>query len=118
MPLPGCLETWDQVADRILRADEVMLPLVVREAQDRYDRIEDEVEKRKAGVYLKIMRKVEKEGIEFVPKERERTKKMLEDGKIHEDKKKELRERLNVLTSFATHEEKAADIKPGPKEEL
>ena len=57
------------------------------------------------------MKKIKGDGMAFVPKETERTKKMME-GKISEAKKKELQEKINVLRSFTKQDDSKA------KEEL
>lgn len=46
----------------------------------------------------------------FVPKETERTKKMM-DGKMSDAKKKELQEKINVLRSFTKQDDSAAKAK-------
>ena len=56
------------------------------------------------------MRKIKADGIPFVAKETERTKKMM-DGKISETKKKELQEKINVLRSFTKQDDSAAKAK-------
>ena len=66
---------------------------------------------RRAENYVKIMKKIKGDGMAFVPKETERTKKMME-GKISDAKKKELQEKINVLRSFTKQDDSKA------KEEL
>ena len=62
---------------------------------------------RRAENYVKILKKIKSDGIAFVEKETERTKKMM-DGKISEAKKKELQEKVNVLRSFTKQDEAKA----------
>ena len=56
------------------------------------------------------MKKIKADGIPFVPKETERTKKMM-DGKISDAKKKELQEKINVLRSFTKQDDSGAKAK-------
>ena len=65
---------------------------------------------RRAENYVKIMKKIKADGMPFVPKETERTKKMM-DGKMSDAKKKELQEKINVLRSFTKQDDSAAKAK-------
>ena len=50
--------------------------------------------------YVKVMQKASEKG-DFVTKETERLQKMIEDGAVKADKKKDFGRRLNILSSFA-----------------
>lgn len=62
------------------------------------------------------MKKVISDGLDFIPKETARTKKLLE-GKITDLKKTDLQQKLNVLRAF-TDQEEAKASKSDKKEEL
>ena len=70
--------------------------------------------RKRADMYVKILRKLATEGDGFAQKETERTKKMLE-GKITDAKKTELKEKINILRSFIKADASADGDK---KEEL
>ena len=106
MPLPGCVESLNNVADR-LTGGKIDAAQAKELMQKEADKLTEEKMKEKAQVYLKIVKKVASDGLEFVAKETERTKKMLEQ-KLADKKKKELNEKINVLRAF-TKNEKAKD---------
>jgi protein disulfide-isomerase A6 len=60
---------------------------------------DEKVKLRKAEIYVKLMKKVIKEGDAFVAYEIDRVGKVLA-GKVTPEKKTEMQERLNVLKSF------------------
>jgi hypothetical protein len=53
-----------------------------------------------AEYYIKVMKKIQEKGLKFVTEERQRLKKLINSGKISEEKKKEQEARLNVVTQF------------------
>ena len=99
MPLLGCSEQFDKLADELLAAEKKDQGAVIRKAENLWDQAEAPTDKRRAEVYVKIMRKVEEVGVAFVKKEEARVKKIL-GGKVNKDKKEELEERVNILKSF------------------
>jgi hypothetical protein len=104
MPLLGCIEEYDHLADKIVNGEDAAK--VLKEAEKMAGELkDDDNNKRRADTYVKILKKIKSDGIEFVAKETERTKKMLE-GKISETKKKELQEKVNVLRSFTKQDDK------------
>lgn len=115
MPLPGCLEQFDRLADKLISA---ATPgdkgKVMAEAEKALIELQaDDEEKAKKGeIYVKIMRKVSSEGATFATSEIERIKKILE-GKLSAAKKHQMEQRINVLKSFtqsATEEKKKDEL--------
>ena len=120
MPMPGCLEEFDRLADRLMSAT---TPgdkgKVMAEAEKALiDLTADEPDKaKKAEIYVKIMRKVSSEGEAFATSEIERIKKILE-GKLSSTKKQQMEQRINVLRSFTSHQQQQQKTKETKKEEL
>lgn len=56
------------------------------------------------------MKKIIASGDSFVETEESRVKKLLKDGKMDSKKKKDLKERLNVLQSFETETAKKTEL--------
>ncbi len=75
---------------------------------------EEDDKAKKAEIYVKIMRKVSSEGEAFVTLEIERMKKILE-GKLSSAKKQQMEQRINVLKSFTSKQQKSEETK---KDEL
>lgn len=102
MPLPGCLEQFDKLADRLVSAaGPGEKGKVMAEAEKALIDLQgDDADKaKKAEVYVKIMRKVASEGEAFANAETERIKKVLE-GKLSPTKKTQMEQRINILKSF------------------
>ena len=120
MPMPGCLEEFDRLADRLMSAT---TPgdkgKVMAEAEKALiDLTADEPDKaKKAEIYVKIMRKVSSEGEAFATSEIERIKKILE-GKLSSTKKQQMEQRINVLRSFTSHQQQQQKTEETKKEEL
>lgn len=109
LPLAGCVEALDRVLERALEQSEVDWKKTQGEMEKAMQSLSDPKDKPKAEVYIKIVKKVVSDGDGFVDKEVKRTKKMME-GKLTADKKKQLKEKLNVLLSF--------ELKKNQKDEL
>lgn len=100
LPLVGCIESFDRLADKMMSAKLGKWESIMMEAEDLAQELEQGSKDRaRADTYVKIMRKMVNEGESFAKKEFERTQKMLE-TKITEAKRLELKEKLNVLKSF------------------
>ncbi len=108
LPLAGCIESLDAVADRMLGADKKDWEKMAKEAEEEAAKVPEKSRKR-AETYVKIVRKIISDGEEFVKKETDRTKKLL-DGKITEAKRTELQEKINILRSFTRVEEKKDEL--------
>merc|ERR1719273_713752 len=106
LPLPGCIEEFDNFANRLLTATNAgEKGKVMAEAEKALLAIPSEsINKAKADIYIKIMRKIVKEGNEFADNEIKRVKKILKDGKIADAKKDLMEKRINVLRSFIQHD--------------
>jgi len=106
LPLPGCIEEFDSFANRLLIATNAgEKGKVMAEAEKALLAIPSEsTNKAKADIYIKIMRKIVKEGNEFADNEIKRVKKILKDGKIADAKKDLMEKRINVLRSFIQHD--------------
>jgi endoplasmic reticulum protein 29 len=114
LPLAGCIESLDGLADRILATDDKKeWEKVVKEAESEAAKVgaEGEKQKKRADLYVKIMKKIVSDGLSFIEKETARTNKLME-GKITEAKKGELAEKVNILRSFTKN------IDQDKKEEL
>merc|ERR1712215_323717 len=99
LPLPGCIEAFDLLVDKLLKASNEEEKTVLREAEDLWDTMKGAQMQKRADIYVKIMRKIVDTDITFVKKEVQRLKK-LTGGKITAEKKEEMEERLNILKSF------------------
>ena len=106
LPLPGCIEEFDTFATRLLTAENAgERGKVMAEAEKAFLAIPTEsTQKAKADIYIKIMRKIVKEGNEFADNEMKRVKKVLKEGKIADAKKEAMEKRINVLRSFIQHD--------------
>merc|ERR1711892_408863 len=105
LPLPGCIEEFDLLVDKLLRSGKEDQKKVLREAEDLWDNVHGPKMHKRADIYVKIMRKIVDTDISFVKKEEERLKK-LSGGQITVEKKEEMEERLNILKSFSLQEGK------------
>jgi len=106
LPLPGCLEDFDILADKLMTtSDAGSKGKLVVEAEKTRDKLDDD-KKKKAEIYIKIMHKIVSEGENFIEKETARVKKIMDDGKISESKKKQLEQRINILKSFPRQKSK------------
>ena len=100
LSLPGCIEEFDKLVDKLLAAAEPDKQSVLKEAEALWDKTHGPRMAKRADIYVKLMRKVVATGPSFVAKETERVKKLL-GGKISSDKKLELEEKSNILKSFS-----------------
>lgn len=109
MPLLGCIEEFDILADRLsANLDKEEKKNIVREAEDEWDKVEGGKAQKRAEIYVKIMRKFVNDGHEFIKKETERVRKLM-DGKITKEKKEEMQERINILKSFTKEDTTVKD---------
>ena len=100
LSLPGCIEQFDKLVDKLLAAPESDRQAVLKEAEDLWDKTHGPRMAKRADIYVKLMRKVVAAGPGFVAKETQRVKKLL-GGKISVEKKEELEEKSNILKSFS-----------------
>ena len=102
LTLPGCIEDFDKIVDKLLTAnDKSEEQAVLKEAENQWDKTHGPKMSQRADIYVKIIRKIVDTSIKFVDKEIERVKKLL-NGKVSADKKETLTEKLNILKSFSS----------------
>jgi len=99
MPLVGCSEELDKLADELLAGKKNEMGEVIKKAEALWDQAKGAKAQKRAEIYVKIMRKIEEVGEGFIAKEETRVKKILT-GKVNKEKKEELEERVNILKSF------------------
>lgn len=99
-----CLPQFDELAEKFMAADDDEMKSILSEAQEIADAISEDIEKKSADVYIKMMQKVVERGSGFIASERERVKN-IKDGKITSTKKEEMQGRLNILHSFKIKDE-------------
>jgi len=95
MPAIGTIAELDEIAEKFL-ADKGEAHISAAKAL-----VEGEFKgDRKAPMYVKIMERIRDKGESFVKSERDRVGKIMQGGKISEEKKEEMQDKLNVLGSF------------------
>jgi endoplasmic reticulum protein 29 len=97
LPLQGCIEQFDVLADEFLASSKTEKETVIRSAEASAKGFESP-DKEKAETYVKIMRKLMTDA-DFLAKEETRLNKVLA-GKLTKEKKASMEERLNILKSF------------------
>ncbi|XP_067015179.2 endoplasmic reticulum resident protein 29 [Anabrus simplex] len=98
--LQGCLEPFDLLAIKFSKAtDADAKKVILREAEDMWDKLTSRADQRAAETYVKTMRKTLEKGEEFIPSELKRVQNLAK-GKISKEKKEEMEQRLNILQSF------------------
>ncbi|CAG0923851.1 unnamed protein product [Notodromas monacha] len=103
--LPDCVEAFDALALEFTRTtDEVSRQRVLARAAEAMAKEDRESAKKSAETYIKVMQKMMSVGDDFVGSEEKRIKKLLA-GKITDEKKKELKKRMNILLSFLSHQD-------------
>ncbi|KAK3867907.1 hypothetical protein Pcinc_026668 [Petrolisthes cinctipes] len=103
--LEGCLETFDRLVDRFMATKSSPdRRVLLREAEDEWDKLRSPSDHKIAETYVKLMRKVLEKGDDFVKTEKTRVEGLMAGKKITKEKKDEMLGKLNVLKSFI-HEE-------------
>lgn len=104
--LPGCLEDFDALAKRFSMATSAAgRKTILREAEDAWDKLTLNSERKSAEVYVKVMRKmIEKGAADFLPSEVSRVE-GLKQSKLTKEKKEEMERRINILQSFQLQEQ-------------
>ncbi|KAK5638391.1 hypothetical protein RI129_012686 [Pyrocoelia pectoralis] len=93
--LPGCIESFDKLAQEFVVASNKEKKL--KEAEKM---LETQQEGSTAQIYIKLMKKVISDGVQFVQQELARLKKIIKEGKVNKNKMEELSQRMNILHSF------------------
>jgi len=102
LSLPGCIEAFDVLVDKLLAAgSQEDREAVLKEAEALWDKTHGPRMSKRADIYVKIMRKVVDKSPEFIVTEINRVNKLI-NGKISAEKKEELNEKLNILKSFSS----------------
>ena len=99
MGLPACLEAFDKLIQEFLGVTGDERQLVLAKAEKEAEILSDEKQKNSAKIYLKTMEKIIEKGDSFIASEMKRVEK-LSDVKVSDKKKGQLKDRLNILTSF------------------
>ena len=94
--LPGCIESFDKLALEFISASDKEEKLKQAEKL-----LETEKEETNAKIYVKVMKKIIGEGLNFVTQEVSRLNKIIKEGKLIKKKKDELLQRINILHSFS-----------------
>ena len=97
--LPSCVEEFDELVKRFMKAPEAERKTILDEATKRSLALDDAKIKKSSEVYVKIMQKILAKGNEFVATEIARVEK-LSNGKLSENKKTQLKSQANILMSF------------------
>ncbi|XP_018321670.1 endoplasmic reticulum resident protein 29-like [Agrilus planipennis] len=95
--LPGCLEKFDKLANKFIASSNKEEQMKKAELLAKNLK---EKEKSSAKTYLLFMKKIIEQGAKFVEQEASRLGKILKDGKVKEQKKEELSQKINILQSF------------------
>eukprot|EP01001_Neometanema_parovale_P009545 NODE_5783_length_909_cov_213.847328_g5558_i0.p1 GENE.NODE_5783_length_909_cov_213.847328_g5558_i0~~NODE_5783_length_909_cov_213.847328_g5558_i0.p1 ORF type:complete len:259 (+),score=95.47 NODE_5783_length_909_cov_213.847328_g5558_i0:54-779(+) len=96
--LPGCLEVFDKLATGFLGVSAADRATRAKDAETASaDLTGDDATSAKA--YANVMKKIADKGVEFVSNEKKRLEKLLT-SKITDEKKKQMRHKLNILSSF------------------
>ncbi|XP_073984511.1 endoplasmic reticulum protein 29-like protein wbl [Rhodnius prolixus] len=103
--LPGCLETFDKLAAKFIKSNNVEeRKKLLLEAEQLWDKAKGNRENKAAETYVKIMRKMLDKGDDFVKNESSRVENVIK-GKISKEKLAEMQEKVNILQSFTHHDE-------------
>ena len=99
--LPGCLEAFDALAKRFqAAAASGDRKAILREAEDGWDKLTLNTERKSAEIYVKAMRKMVDSGAaDYIPGEMARVD-GLRKGKLTKTKQDDMEMRLNILQSF------------------
>ena len=98
LPLKGCIEELDILAEKFVLATEDTKNDIVRSTEEMI-KMFDPALSRSVEIYLKLMRKLIADGPGFLAKEEARLKKVVA-GKLSNEKKMEIEDRMNILKSF------------------
>ncbi|GLH05240.1 hypothetical protein R5R35_010487 [Gryllus longicercus] len=98
--LQGCIDKFDALANKFVKtADTDLKKIILREAEDMWDKTSGRADQKAAEVYVKTMRKSLEKGDDFIEKEMKRVQNLAK-GKVSKEKKEEILQRINILQSF------------------
>jgi hypothetical protein len=99
--LPGTMKKFDEIAADFMRTDPKRQEALILQAERELEELVDGGELETAQYYLKVMRKVHDEGLEFVNKEIKRLTRLSNDAsKVTKAKARLLSHHINVLHHF------------------
>lgn len=99
MGLPACIKEFDEMAKEFWLAPTDRRQEILTKASGIASGYTDEDKKSRAQIYIKTMEKIVEKGELFVDLEIQRVEK-LSTGKVSENKKNQLKDRLSILQSF------------------
>lgn len=109
--LPGTLETFDRLAREFFEAvssdNKDNQNALLEKARQEQNGLTDKKDQKSAESYIKIMETAVKQGADFFKREERRVQNLLK-GKITNEKKQELQTRANILLSFKSTKDDAA----------
>ena len=82
-----------------MRSDSSKYEEVIRETEEEVEKTKGEKQKSSGEAYVKIMKKIQEKGVEYVENESARVEKLLKE-KITNKKKGLFKKRLDILASF------------------
>jgi len=109
--MPNCVEKFDKLAEELLRSDSSSYADIIQKAEKALEETTDEKERTSGDIYVKVMKKIQAKGVDYIDTEVTRVQKLLKD-KITDKKKELFKKRLDILSSFQRA------VKEGKKDEL
>lgn len=106
--LPNCIEKFDRLAEELLASDSSGYADIIQKAEKVLEESTDDKEKVTGDIYVKIMKKIQEKGVNYVDSEVARVQKLLKD-KITDKKKDQFKKRLDILTSFQHSKQSAKE---------
>ena len=97
--MPNCVEKFDKLAEELLGSDSSSYAGIIQKAEKTLEETTDEKEKASGDIYIKIMKKIQEKGVDYIDSEVTRVQKLLKD-KITDKKKELFKKRLDILSSF------------------
>ena len=107
--MPNCIEKFDKLAEELLGSDSSGYADIIQRAEKALEDSADEKEKVNGDIYVKIMKKIQEKGVDYVDSEVSRVQKLLKD-KITDKKKEQFKKRLDILTSFQQSKSKKDEL--------
>ena len=100
--LPGTMKKFDEIASLFVRTNDLEYQnILILQAERLMDELIEPGENETAGYYIKIMRKIEEHGVEFLLKEIKRQQRIMNDAsRLTKAGRRLIQQRLNVLHHF------------------
>ncbi|CAG2171496.1 unnamed protein product [Oppiella nova] len=104
IPLENCLPEFDDISQRFMgpETSDRQRRDLLNESQQRLQELTNSEHKKWADVYIQFMTKVIEKGDQFIDSETQRLNGIVSQ-KLAENKRKEIKGKLNILLSFATN---------------